>query len=209
MKIIKHIILGVVIISMTMGSFSNILGQETLRFSETYNNKEIVELLDKGEAFFTLLNRDHVYPESSMLGTCKEAEAEALWSYLHGKEVQKLVPKDLRFVWGWKSEEGNRSLYALRESQQPAPRQKDLESVGMQESNRKGNYDLLLTFSKEGADSWALMTKENVGRNVAIVLNGKVVASPMVRMEITMGKCLISGNFSKTEASEMKTLLEN
>ncbi len=194
---------------MTMGSFSNIMGQETLRFSETYKNKEIIELLDKGEAFFTLLNRDQVNPESSMLGICAEADAEELWSYLHGKEIQKLVPKDLRFVWGWKSEEGNRSLYAIRESQQSDPKQKDLESVGLQESNRKGNFDLLLTFSKEGADSWALMTKENVGRNVAIVLDGKVVAAPMVRMEITMGKCLISGNFSKTEASNMKTLLEN
>ena len=194
---------------MTMGSFSHIMGQETLVFSETYSNKEIVKLLDKGEIFFTLLNREEVNPESSMLGTCPESEAEELWKYLHSNEFQTRIPMDLSFAWGWKSEGGNRSLFALRERQQPAPGQKDLESVGMQESNRKGNYDLMLTFSKDGADSWARMTKENVDRNVAIVLDGKVVAAPMVRMEITMGKCMITGDFSKSEASEMKSLLEN
>ncbi len=71
---------------MTMGSFSHIMGQEILGFSETYKNKEIVKLLDKGEIFFTLLNREQVNPESSMLGTCPESEAEELWKYLHSKE---------------------------------------------------------------------------------------------------------------------------
>jgi len=209
MKIIKHIILGVVILSMTIGSFSNIMGQEILGFSETYKNKEIVKLLDKGDAFFTLLNREQVYPESSMLGTCPESKAEELWKYLHSKAFQTQLPKDLSFAWGWKSKEGKSLLYALRESPRATPNQDDLTSVGIQESSRKGNYDLLLTFSKDGADSWARMTRENVERNVAIVLDGKVVAAPMVRSEITMGKCMISGDFNKTEASEMKALLEN
>ena len=40
-------------------------------------------------------------------------------------------------------------------------------------------------------------------------MNGKVLAAPMVQMEITGGKCMISGDFSETEASEMKALLEN
>lgn len=47
-------------------------------------------------------------PESSMLGTCADVNAEALWTYLHCKEIQTLAPKNLRFAWGWKSEDGKR-----------------------------------------------------------------------------------------------------
>ncbi|MDX2431787.1 MAG: hypothetical protein QNK35_12695 [Bacteroides sp.] len=209
MKLIKYIFIGMVILSMTLGSFSNIIGQEVILFSETYKSKEVVEMLDQEDEYFTLLSQDLVKSEGSMLGTCAEADADAVWSYLHSKEIQKHMPKDLSFAWGLKSKEGKLSLYALRESPKAAPKQKDLNSVSMQESKREGNYDLLLTFSKEGADNWARMTKENVGRNIAIVLDGKVVAAPMVRQEITQGKCMISGDFSKTEASEMKALLED
>lgn len=201
--------MGMVILSMTLGSFSNIIGQEVILFSETYKSKEVVEMLDQGDEYFTLLSQDLVQPEGSMLGSCAEADADAVWSYLHDKEIQKRMPKDLSFTWGLKSEEGKLSLYALRESTKAAPKQEDLISVDIQESNRKGNYDLLLTFSKEGADKWARMTKENVGRNIAIVLDGKVVTAPNVRQEITQGKCMISGDFNKTEASEMKAMLED
>lgn len=209
MKTIKYIVIGMVIFSMTLGSFSNMMGQDAIHFSETYKSKEVLSLLDQGDEYFTVLSQDQVNPEGSLLGSCAESDSEELWKYLHSMEVQSRLPKDLRFAWGWKSETGKSLLFALRESQKVAPEQKDLNSVSMQESKRKGNYDLLLTFSKEGADNWARMTKENVGRNIAIVMNGKVLAAPLVQMEITGGKCMISGDFSETEASEMKALLEN
>jgi len=52
------------------------------------------------------------------------------------------------------------------------------------------------------------MTRENIGKNIAIVIDGKVVAAPVVQAEIKEGKCMISGNFSKGDASKMKALLE-
>ena len=64
-------------------------------------------------------------------------------------------------------------------------------------------------FRRRELIKWARMTKENVGRNIAIVLDGKVVTAPNVRQEITQGKCMISGDFNKTEASEMKAMLED
>ena len=70
MKLIKYIIMGMVILSMTLGSFSNIIGQEVILFSETYKSKEVVEMLDQGDEYFTLLSQDLVQPEGSMLGSC-------------------------------------------------------------------------------------------------------------------------------------------
>ena len=52
------------------------------------------------------------------------------------------------------------------------------------------------------------MTRENIDRNIAILIEGKVVAAPVVKAEIRQGKCMISGNFSKEESTHMKALLE-
>jgi SecD/SecF fusion protein len=209
MKTIKYIVMGMVILSITMGGFTNIFGQAANGFVETYKSKEITSLLDKGDVFFTLVNRDQIDPEGARLGTCSETDAEEVWKHIHEKEFQNRLPKDLRFAWGWKSEAGSKTLYALRISQQPAPGLKDIHSVILQESSIDGSYDLLITFSKEGHESWARMTRENIGRNIAIVLQGKVATAPKVQMEIRQGKCQITGDFSKSEAIEIKTLLEN
>ncbi len=207
MKTMKYIFIGMVILSMTMGGFSSTLGQEVIHFSETYKSKEIMSLLDSDATFLSLLNQDQAAPENSWLGSCAESDSDKLWKYLHSKEIQSQLPKDLRFAWGWESENGSKRLYVLKDAGAKGPGQKDILSVQVQEGHNKGNYEILLNFSSEGADSWARMTKENVGRNIAIVIEDKVAAAPMVREEIRMGKCLISGKFSKAEALELKSLL--
>lgn len=197
-----------VILSMMLGSFSNVLGQDAIRFSETYKNREIMNLIDEGDKLFSLLNTDEVKAEDCKIGSCSESDTEEVWAYLQSQDFQSHLPEDLRFAWGWKSEGGKRSLYALRDSQKEAPDLEDLTSVNIKESSRKGNYDLMLSFSKKGAESWSEMTRENVGRNIAIVIEGEVVTAPMVQSEINMGKCIISGKISKEEAEDIKTLLE-
>lgn len=208
MKTIKYIFIGMVILSMTLGSFSSTMGQEVINFSETYKSKEVMSLLGSDEVFLSMLNQDQAAPEGSWLGSCADSDSDKLWEYLHRKEVRSSLPKDLRFAWGWESENGRTRLYVLKDSGNKGPGQKDILSVQVQEGQSKGNYAILLDFSSEGADSWARMTKENVGRNIAIVIEDRVAAAPMVRSEIRQGKCQITGDFSKEEAMELKRLLE-
>jgi SecD/SecF fusion protein len=208
MKTIKYIITAIVILSMCMGSFSNLRAQEAIQFMETYKRSEITSRLDKDDHLFELLNSSDTDPEGAKLGTCVDADSEELWDYLHSKEFGSHFPEDLHFVWGWSSEESSLTLYALRETPGNAPGKMDLQSVSVQESARRGSYSLLISFSKKGAESWARMTRENIGKNIAIVIEGKVVTAPVVQSEIKQGKCLISGNYTKEEMAEMKALLE-
>lgn len=62
---------------------------------------------------------------------------------------------------------------------------------------------ILLSFNKEGEDIFAEMTKNNIGNQLAIFLDGVVISSPVIREEITGGQATISGNFNPEEAREL------
>jgi len=101
-------------------------------------------------------------------------------------------------------------LYALKEPYKAAtgPDQSDIQDVAIKKNDQEGTYNLLISFSEEGAEEWATLTSKNVGRNIAIVIDGDVYAAPVVREKIEQGKCVISGNFSKNEVSRLKEKLE-
>ncbi len=185
-------------------------GQETVVFSETYKTREITGMLDPEERFYQLLDTGLADPEGAMLGGCKDSDAAILWDHIHSEAFLKQLPEDIRFAWGRDSGSDTRMLFALRLSNERlAPGKKEIQAVTMKKGVREGSYDLLITFTDEGALRWARMTRENLGRNIAIVINGKVVTAPKVMAEIRQGKCRISGDLSKDEAGRIKQLLEN
>jgi SecD/SecF fusion protein len=55
---------------------------------------------------------------------------------------------------------------------------------------------------------WASLTRDNVGRNIAILFDGKVFGAPRVMEEIKNGECMISGNFTESELNRLKAALE-
>ncbi|MGW8317478.1 MAG: SecDF P1 head subdomain-containing protein, partial [Bacteroidales bacterium] len=71
-----------------------------------------------------------------------------------------------------------------------------------------GRYSLLLSFNQTGADAWSRLTGDNVGRDIAIVINDRVWSAPRVQEQINMGKCMITGNFSKKEVNELKEQID-
>jgi protein-export membrane protein SecD len=60
-----------------------------------------------------------------------------------------------------------------------------------------------LEFTPEGSDLFAKITKDNVGKPLAVILDGKVLSAPTIQGEITGGKAQITGNFSAQEAKEL------
>jgi preprotein translocase subunit SecD len=60
-----------------------------------------------------------------------------------------------------------------------------------------------LTFSSEGAELFKQLTTENIGRPVAIFLDGRIISSPNVRETIADGRASVSGSFTITEAKEL------
>lgn len=83
---------------------------------------------------------------------------------------------------------------------------KDLVDARTQYDNL-GRAVVALTFSSEGAKLFDTATAENVGRQIAIVLDGVVISAPVVQERITGGNAQISGRFSAAEASRLSIML--
>jgi hypothetical protein len=64
-------------------------------------------------------------------------------------------------------------------------------------------HEVELTFTRAGADKLARLTRENIGHPIAILVDGRVLAAPIIRTEIPGGKAVISGRFTATEARRL------
>ncbi len=80
---------------------------------------------------------------------------------------------------------------------------KQLRRASVTFNQSTGEPEVSLLFNDEGAKLFAEITKRNVGKNVAIFLDGQVISNPVVNQEITGGQAVISGGFSLDESKEL------
>ena len=208
MKTIKYIALGVILTSLVFSSFTQ---TETVTFSETYTQLEVISKLDQDDHFFTWVQLEDTSPESARIGRCHQDNLEDFWNYVQSEGFQAKVQKDLIIVEGAETRNHMSSLYAIkkRASKDVFPSGQDVEEVSVSLDGDEENYMLLFSFSESGAENWASMTGLNKGRDIAILFNGKVISAPRVQEEIKDGKCAISGKFTESEINELKAIFEN
>jgi hypothetical protein len=215
MKILKYIILGVILSSLLVGSFSfsplrkSFNQKEKVTFSETYTQQELVSKLDPDEHFFTLVHTENTDPGSSRIGTCNRADLSAFWNYIQSEAYRSKLPEDLIIAAGAESSGPVIPLYAIRKpaSTDHHPTQWDIVEVSVSLDHPE-NYALLISFSESGAADWASMTRKSKGRDIAVLIDARVIAAPRVQEEIKGGKCLISGNFTEDEVNKLKAAFE-
>ncbi|MCF7855670.1 MAG: protein translocase subunit SecD, partial [Candidatus Pacebacteria bacterium] len=75
--------------------------------------------------------------------------------------------------------------------------------------NEFNNYYVSLSFNDEGASEFAKLTSDNVGRRLAIVLDGKVYSAPVIQQAITGGQAQITGNFGPEEATRLASVIDS
>ncbi|RMG58598.1 MAG: protein translocase subunit SecD, partial [Bacteroidetes bacterium] len=78
---------------------------------------------------------------------------------------------------------------------------------------RRGEYlpdtwEVLIEMNPAAAEPWAALTRAHIGKHLALVLDGRVYSAPRVMSEISGGKLMITGNFSRDEARELAALLQ-
>lgn len=83
-----------------------------------------------------------------------------------------------------------------------------LETALVQFDQQTNKPVISLTFNSEGKDVFAAMTKSEIGKPIAIVLDGQVLSAPVVQDEITDGKAIITGDFTVPEARELSRSLK-
>ena len=81
--------------------------------------------------------------------------------------------------------------------------QTDLKSAKVTKDNQLGPSQIEITFTDAGKKRFAELTRESIGKRLAIVIGGQLYSAPTIRTEVSGGSAVISGNFSEEEATEL------
>ena len=136
--------------------------------------------------------------------------------YLSMKEIQAELPKDLRLKWGVSAYEYDPKgqtfeLYAIRSTERNgrAPLEGDVVVSAKDDYDQFGKPAVSMSMNTDGSRRWAQLTKQNINKSIAIVLDGYVYSAPNVSNEITGGNSQITGHFTPEQAKDLANVLKS
>jgi preprotein translocase subunit SecD len=176
-----------------------------LAFYETYNRKSLSELLQSDNHLFSLLKVDN--DSVAKIGCIAATEVEKINDYLN-----TLVPgKKCKFAWSEHLNNSDVCLYALKTfgNKGALVTGTDIESVKYNQDKASKSNEIEIDLKKSSVELWADATKRNLNNAIAIVLDNEVIAAPIVRSEIDGGHCMITGDYTPTEAKYIAALGNN
>ena len=154
--------------------------------------------------------------QSPIVGFANYKDTAEINRYLAMPEVKATFPKDLRLKWGVSPSDLDPKkqtfeLYAIRSTQRDgrAPLEGDVISSASDDYNQYGKPCVNMTMNTDGARRWAQLTKQNIGRAIAIVLDGYVYSAPTVETEIPDGSSVISGSFTPEQTKDLANVLRS
>ena len=164
-----------------------------------------------------LLARLQVQPTMGcVVGIAHKRNLEAISALFETPEAKAALPSDLRLKWGVKGiNDGDGAdyyyLYAIRVTERDgrAPLEGDVITDASDAFDQYGRPCVNMKMNIEGARRWAQLTKLNVKRCIAIVLDDNVYSAPTVQNEITGGSSEITGSFTAEETKDLANVLQS
>ena len=153
----------------------------------------------------------------STVGIAHAKDMNKISEYLNMKQVKEVLPRNLALKWGVKAiddKEQFYELYALKVTNRDGSPAlggdvvTDANADFMQQAGRSEQM-VNMVMNAEGSKAWARLTKENIGRQIAIVLDEMVYSAPNVNDEITGGRSQITGHFTPEEAKDLANVLKS
>ncbi len=206
-------------------------GSANLEFWETYNSEEIEPYLRQLDARYAALDTTeeaNQHPLLSILqttggrslstvGYAAVADTAAVDEIIYSEVAKQVLPSDLKLLWSAKPTDniGIKNIYELHalkvtQASGRAPLEGDVVTdASDQFNNLTGSPEVSMSMNTEGARRWAALTKANIGKAIAIVLDGVVYSAPRVNSEISGGQSSISGNFTIEDTKDLANTLKS
>ena len=198
-------------------SLLDLIGKDTTSTPEASTREQFT----KQNPLFGLLSprvsADGQPMQSSMVGLASSKDTSRVNAYLKMNQVKALFPRDLKLLWSQNpyKYDPTKSMYELhaikittRDGR--APLDGGVITSARSTSGTSGNdIKVDMTMNGEGSKTWARMTRENIGRCLAVVLDGYVRSYPRVQNEITGGSTQIEGDFTIEEADDLANILKS
>ncbi len=172
---------------------------------------------EKANPLFSILQPTN-FRGNACIGYAAAADTATVGRYLRMPEVAELFPAEFRPMWSVKPSEyvGADNIFELiaiksssRDGKAPLDGGVVTDARVTTNDRRGGNPTVSMTMNAEGANIWARLTKDNIGKQIAIVLDGTVYSYPTVNSEISGGSSEISGNFTMEEATDLTNVLKS
>ena len=152
-------------------------------------------------------------PNGCVVGYALAADTAAVNALLQSEAAQTALPADLQLAWGVKSAEGMKAnifeLYALRKVNGRPSMEGDVIADAKDDFDQNHQPIVSMTMTTNGSRDWAALTKKNLKKCVAIVLDGYVYSAPVVQSEITGGNSQISGHFTTDDTRDLANVLKS
>ena len=154
----------------------------------------------------------------SLTGFANVRDTAAINKIIYGAIAKQVLPSDLKLLWSAKPTDmikGAKNIFELHAlkvttSNGRAPLEGDVITDAKDEfNNLTGAPEVSMSMNSEGARRWAALTKANVGKAIAIVLDGAVYSAPRVNGEIDGGNSAISGNFTIEDTKDLANTLKS
>ena len=153
----------------------------------------------------------------SLVGYANVRDTAAVNKIIHSATAKQVLPSDLKLLWSAKPADGLgvKNVYELHaikvtQSSGRAPLEGDVVTDASDQFNSvSGTPEVSMTMNSEGARRWAALTKANINKAIAIVLDGYVYSAPRVNGEISGGQSSITGNFTIEDTKDLANTLKS
>lgn len=154
-----------------------------------------------------------VSPQGCIVGMALAADTAEVNAMLNSEAAQGTLPADVHFAWSVKPSEGFKApifeLYALKAENGKPSMAGDVIADAKDDFDQHHNPIVSMTMTTNGARDWAALTKKNLKKCVAIVLDDVVYSAPVVQTEITGGQSQISGHFTTDDTRDLANVLKS
>lgn len=152
----------------------------------------------------------------SVVGYASYRDTADVNKIIYGDIAKTVLPSDLKLLWSAKPSEYDKKgeiyeLYAIKvtEPSGRAPLEGDVIVNAKDEFDQNGHPSVSMQMNSDGARRWAQLTKMNIGKAIAIVLDDAVYSAPRVNGEIAGGNSQITGNFSIEDTKDLANTLNS
>ncbi len=161
------------------------------------------------------VSRQGQFVPGAGIGFAHTKDTAKVREYLNMNQIRSIFPRDVRFHWDmapYDEAENYFILYSLRitgRDGRPPLEGGAVTSASVDFAQTGGAPTVTMGMNAEGAQVWARLTRDNVGKAIAILLDGFVVSAPTVNEEIPNGRSTISGNFTYADAEDLSNVLKS
>ncbi len=202
----------------TVDSLKAALGNKGAASTSATDSIQQMEKFRKENPLFSVLmlnERGGQIGRGPLVGYAHAKDTSIVNRYLSMKQVQEVLPPNLGLRWSVKPLSEKEQIYELiaikyTNRDRRAPLEGGVITDARDDFGQNSAFaEVSMSMNAEGAKTWARMTKDNVGKSIAIALDGYIYSYPTVNGEISGGNSQITGRFTTEEAKDLANVLKS